>query len=194
VSHHAARAPPSAADAREVHVSVATVSIVIAAASVVVASAYYSFMVRNQMRLRRTDLAMRLYATWDSLEFQEAFHAVYWSDTHDLDTTIASLGGRRHVGSYLFYFYDGIGALLRHKLIDIHLVDDLLGNSTRQLWEKVEPALREARVRSNDPRLYEHFEFLYHEMTNARVGRAHRRVTVGRHHGVSSRRGGLRAL
>ena len=42
-------------------------------------------------------------------------------------------------------------------------VDDLLGNSTRQLWEKVVPMIREARERY-DPRLYEHFEFLYDEM------------------------------
>jgi hypothetical protein len=159
--------------------SVTAVSIVIAAASVVVASSYYSFMVRNQMRLRRTDLAMRLYATWDSLEFQEAFHTVYWSDLHDLDTAIASLGGRRHVGSYVFYFYDQIGALLRRKLIDVDLVDDLLGNSTRQLWEKAEATVREARTRSDDPRLYEHFEFLYHEMTRTRAGRVHRHVGIG---------------
>ena len=43
-------------------------------------------------------------------------------------------------------------------------VDDLLGNSTRQLWEKVAPVIREARERF-DPRRYEYFEFLYDEMT-----------------------------
>ncbi len=148
--------------------SIASVSIVIAAASVVVASSYYAFMVRNQTRLRRTDLTMRLYATWDTLEFQEAFHTLYWSDGHDLDAVLASLGGRRHVASYVFYFYDQVGALLRRNLIDLDLADDLLENSTRQLWEKFAFALGEARMRSNDPRLYEHFEFLYHEMTRRR--------------------------
>ena len=54
---------------------VAGVSIVIAAASVVIASTFYSFQIRNQLRLRKTDLLMRLYATWDSLEFQRAFHS-----------------------------------------------------------------------------------------------------------------------
>ena len=49
----------------------------IAAASVVVASTFYSFQIRNQVRVRKTDLMMRLYTTWDSLEFQRAFHTVY---------------------------------------------------------------------------------------------------------------------
>ena len=150
--------------------TVATISVVIAAASVVAASTFYSFQIRNQARVRKTDLVMRLYSTWDSLEFQEAFHSVYWADTHDLDSTLASLGGKRHVGSYVFYFYDQVGALLRRKLIDYDLVDDLLGNSTRQLWEKIEPVIRQVRERSEDPRLYEHFEYLYEEMT--RRGRA----------------------
>jgi len=59
------------------------------------------------------------------------------------------------------------------------MVDDLLGNSTRELWEKVAPMIREARERY-DPRLYEHFEFLYDEMTR-RAGGApdNGRVTSG---------------
>lgn len=151
-------------------VSVAAASVVIAAASVVAASTFYSFQIRNQTRVRKTDLVMRLYSTWDSLEFQEAFHRVYWADFHDLDSLIESLGGQRHIGSYLFYFYDQVGALLKRGLVELDLVDDLLGNSTRQLWERVEPVIRQIRERSDDPRLYEHFEYLYEEMT--RRGRA----------------------
>jgi hypothetical protein len=48
------------------------------------------------------------------------------------------------------------------------MVDDLLGNSARQLWEKVPPMIEEARERY-DPRLYEHFEFLYDESQPALV-------------------------
>jgi hypothetical protein len=98
--------------------SIAAVSIVIAAASVVAASTFYSFQIRNQTRVRKTDLVMRLYSTWDSLEFQEAFHTVYWADFHDLESALATTGGRRHVFSYLFYFYDQVGALLRRNLIE----------------------------------------------------------------------------
>jgi hypothetical protein len=65
----------------------------------------------------------------------------------------------------------GLGVLLRRDLIDFDLVDDLLGNSARQMWEKIQPVVHEARVRSDDPRLYESFEYLYEEMT--RRGRGH---------------------
>jgi len=122
--------------------SITTVSVVIAAASVVAASTFYSFQIRNQTRVRRTDFVMRLYSTWDSLEFQEAFHEIYWAEYDDYDSLLGTLGGRRHVASYVAYFYDEVGALLRRGLIDYDLVDDLLGNSTRQLWEKVGPSSR----------------------------------------------------
>jgi hypothetical protein len=143
---------------------VAGVSIVLAAASVIAASTFYSFQIRNQLRVRKTDLVMRLYATWDSLQFQQAFHTVYWADFHDYDSAMAITGGERQVWTYLLSFYDQIGVLLRRKLIEFDLVDDLLGNSTLQLWEKVGPTMiREARERY-DRRLYENFEFLYDEM------------------------------
>jgi hypothetical protein len=144
--------------------SAAAVSVVIAAASVIAASVYYSFQIRNQMRLRRADLLLRLYATWDSLDFQEAFHRLYWGEYSNYDSFLEHVEGQRHVGTYVATFYDQIGALLRRGLIDYDLVDDLLGNSAIQLWEKIAPIILEARVRSDDPRLYEHFEFLYGEM------------------------------
>lgn len=152
--------------------SIAAVSVVIAAASVIAASIFYSFQIRNQTRVRKADLILRLYATFDSLEFQKAFHAIYWADIHDYDSAIEALEGQRHVGTYLFTFYDQVGVLLRRGLIDLDLVDALLGNSARQLWEKVAGVIEEARVRSGDPRLYEHFEYLYSEMQRRRRGDA----------------------
>jgi hypothetical protein len=136
-------------------------------------------MIRNQARIRRTDLVTRLYSTWDSLEFQESFHAIYWADFHDYDSLVESLQGRRKIASYVWYFYDQVGALLRRNLIDFDLVDDLLGNSATQLWAKIEPVFREARTRSEDPRLYEHFEYLYDQMTDDRTSeRCARRLRV----------------
>lgn len=148
---------------------VANASVVIAATSVVVASIFYIFQIRNQTRVRRADLVIRLYATFDSLDFQEAFHRIYWAEFHDYDSLVEVTEGRRQILTYLFTFYDQVGVLLRRGLIDFDLVDALLGNSARQLWEKIAPAMEEARTRY-DPRLYENFEYLYGEMTRRTSG------------------------
>jgi hypothetical protein len=150
---------------RVVGMTITAVSIVLAAISVVAASIFYSFQIWNKTRIRRTDLLLRLYGTWDTLEFQEAFHRIYWADFHEYDSFLDRLDGQLHVGSYVATFYDQVGALLRRNLIDYDLVDDHLGNSAIQLWEKIRHVIAEARTRSNDPRLYEHFEFLYDEMS-----------------------------
>jgi hypothetical protein len=75
-------------------VTVSEVSLVVAAFSVLAASVFYSFQIWNQTRVRKADLVMRLYATFDSLQFQEAFHRVYWADARDYDTMVEALGGR----------------------------------------------------------------------------------------------------
>jgi hypothetical protein len=148
---------------------VTSLSVVIAAASVIAASIFYSYQIRNQTRVRKADLLLRLYGTFDSLDFQEAFHRIYWADFHDYDSFVEIVEGKRQIGSYVFTFYDQVGVLLRRGLIDFDLVDALLGNSARQLWEKIAPAIREARTRY-DPRLYENFEYLYDEMTRRPSG------------------------
>src|SRR5262245_16924498 len=154
-------------------VGVATVSVVVAAASVVAASTFYSFQVRHQIRLRRTDLLVLLYSTWDSLEFQEAFHTIYWAEFGDLDSMVEAVGGRA-VGTYVFTFYDQIGVLVKRRLIDFDLVDDLIGHSALVMWEKVGSNLLEARARY-EPKLYENFEFLYREMKRRSLASRDRR-------------------
>jgi hypothetical protein len=75
-----------------------------AAASVAAASTFYGFQIRNQLRIRKTDLVMRLYVTWDSLQFQQAFHTIYWADFHDYDSAMATTGGERQAWSYVLCF------------------------------------------------------------------------------------------
>jgi hypothetical protein len=75
---------------------------------------------------------------------------------------VEAVGGR-HVGTYVFTFYDQVGVLLKRGLIDFDLVDDLIGHSVLVMWEKVGPNLLEARGRY-EAKLYANFEFLHHVM------------------------------
>jgi hypothetical protein len=47
--------------------------------------------------------------------------------------------------------YDGVNVLLRKKLIDIGLVDELLGESAKQIWEKVKGIMEEKTTTSTNP-------------------------------------------
>ena len=49
-------------------IDISSVSVVVAAASVVAGVIYYSFQLRNQTKMRQTDLVMRLYSTYSSKE------------------------------------------------------------------------------------------------------------------------------
>jgi len=141
-------------------VDISTVSIVLASTSVMAAAIYYILQIRQQTKVRQTDLVTRLYSTFASLEFQEAWHKIYFTEFKDYDDFVEKIGGKRWP---VLIFYEEVGVLLHRKLIDIGLVDDLLGNSIRTLWEKIRYVMEEARKRY-DPRFYKYFEYLYNEM------------------------------
>jgi hypothetical protein len=144
-------------------VDVQTVSIAVASASVVAGIVYYAFQVRHQTRLRQTDLVMRLYSTYDSLEFLEAWNTIFFTEGGDYDSFLKQLGGKRHIASFVCMFYDEVGVLLHKGLIDIDLVDELFGDAVPLMWEKLENFIEEARRRYR-PGAYLHFEYLYNEM------------------------------
>jgi hypothetical protein len=146
-------------------VDIQTVSIAIASASVVAGVIYYAFQIRHQNRMRQTDLLLRLYSTFDSLEFLEAWHKIFWMpEPKDYDDFVEKLGGKRHITAFVALFYEEVGVLLRRKLIDIGLVDDLFSDSLKLTWEKVKAPMMEVRKRGIYPRAYENFEYLYNEM------------------------------
>ena len=68
-------------------------------------------------------------------------------------------------------FYQGIGVLVQRGMIDIELVNDLLGHSVVLTWEKMSPELIESRKSGTgkfSPILWKDFEFLYNEISKRR--------------------------
>ena len=148
-------------------VDVQTVSIGIASASVVVGVVYYAFQLRNQARTRQTDLVMRLYATFSSNDFQDAWVKVRErasdfesiDDIYDFDKKV----GLREVNQVCLFF-EGIGILLQRKLVDTKMIEDLFGGAIARAWEKMKTGVTKARRQLNDPTIYYYFEYLYNEM------------------------------
>jgi len=110
-------------------VDISSVSVVVAAASVVAGVIYYSFQLRNQTRIRQTDLVMRLYSTLSSKEFWEAytkFMTMKFEDYNDYKKKYAPTGFPEKPEAIALAtvstFFQGVGILLYMKLIDINLV------------------------------------------------------------------------
>jgi hypothetical protein len=143
-------------------VDIQTVSIAIASAGVFLAAIYYILQIRHQTKLRQTDMVMRLYSTFGSRDFLEANRRVMNEAAKDYNAFLKKYGWTDivQVGT----FYEGIGVLLKRKLIDLELVDDLFSEPIRSSWETMKLLIESDRKRLNQPRIYEWFEYLYNEM------------------------------
>jgi hypothetical protein len=144
-------------------VDIQTVSVAIASASVTLAAIYYIWQIRHQNKVRQTDLIMRLYSTWGTMEFQEAWKEVMTTELEDFKKAVGKLGWSETY-AVVSSFFEGIGVLLYRELIDISLVDDLLSGPTQMTWERIEPIIRDRREYFSQPQMMEWFEYLYNEM------------------------------
>jgi hypothetical protein len=142
-----------------------TISIVIAAATVVAGVIYSSLQVGEQTKMRQTDLIMRLYATYSSGEFQDAWEKVRNSHLEDFKD-IYDYGKKHGLKeiNQVCLFFEGIGVLLHKKLVDVKMVDDLFGGAITREWERVREPVMLSRKQLDDPTAYYYFEYLYNEM------------------------------
>jgi hypothetical protein len=148
-------------------VDIQTVSIMLASASVIAGVIYYALQIRHQSKVRQTDLVMRLYDKFGSTEFQKAYQMIMGLEYEDYADYRKRYGTNAEVkaaGNTVNTFFEGIGVLVKRKLISIGLVDDLLKGAILLTWEKRKPIIEGSRQRTSRPRLWEWFEYLYNEM------------------------------
>ncbi len=149
---------------------VTEVSAVVAAAGVLVGVAYYVLDMRNQSKVRQTDLITRLYSTFGSEELQKAGNRIGRIEYKDYDDFVKKYGAPMSeeeipvAATKVFYFFEEVGLLLRKKLIEMETVDQLMGYNIMAVGTKLMPLIEEARKRYNEPKAYQNFEYLYNEM------------------------------
>jgi hypothetical protein len=143
-------------------VDIQTVSIAVASASVVAGVIYYAFQIRHQNKIRHTDLVMKLYSQFNNLEFQKVWEEVLNRQAKDYDDYRNKYGMAEVTAVGMFF--EGIGILLKRKLIDIELVDDMFTTPIKWTWEKIKEQTLETRRVRNQPEILEWFEYLYNEM------------------------------
>lgn len=60
--------------------------------------------------------------------------------------------------------FEGIGVLVKKKLIEVSLIDDLISSLVMMFWNKTNSFVREYRARRNIPQFAEYLEYLYNEV------------------------------
>jgi len=151
-------------------VDIQTVSIAVASAGVFAAAIYYIFQIRHQTKLRQTDLVMRLYSTFASEDHQRAGKKVLWITYEDYDDFVKKYGAPNSEEPIptaidkVLYSFEEVGVLLSKKLVDIDLIDQLMGYNIIMIGTKIMPIIKEARKRLNLPPVWTNFEYLYNEM------------------------------
>lgn len=155
-------------------VDITEVSVTVAASGVLIGVVYYVLQMRHQEKMRRTDLVIRLYSTWESKEFSEATLKTWNLEFKGYDDFVKKYGSwysetevyaaLRMVGS----FFELIGILLSSDLVDVNMVANTFGIPIKTTWEKIKPLVEGGR-KFHGPYLYYNFEHLYNELKKSKL-------------------------
>jgi len=138
---------------------------------------YYASILRNanktqqmQLETRQAQLFMEIYRTWSSRENINTRKELRTWTWIDYDDFIKKYGEANNPEANTLFqelatWYEGIGVLIKRKLIDPAFVDDLISGATLWGWETFGSIVREHRVRDNLPYYYEFWEYLYDEVS-----------------------------
>ena len=152
-------------------VDIVEISAVVTAAGVLVGVVYYILDIRNQSKVRQTELILQLYSFYNSETCQKALARVLALDYRDYEDFVKKYGAipspspnevqisLQMVGT----FFEGVGVLLSQGLLDVSLVQKLF--NVKGYWKKIEPVVIELRKTLKDPREKEWFEYLYNEIS-----------------------------
>ena len=147
--------------------------------SLTIAAAYYSLTLRNtqknqqmQLETRQTQLYMQVFnMSYNNRTFMDAYFRlikVEWKGYEDFTESIGfnqteytDLGNELiHVSS----FYEGVGVMVKEKMLDIHIIAVMMSAMTRILWEKLESFVYKHRETADIPRWLSEYEYLYNEL------------------------------
>jgi hypothetical protein len=155
-------------------VTLETLLDVVPVVSLVVVLSYYTLTVRNQNRTRQAQLLMNLYETYRSPEFRKQQMIIQNLEYTDFEDFIEKYGSETNPESWAIWFsvaafFNGVGVLVGRNLLDIGLVEELLGNITDRMWTVMGPVLIEWRRQSVTQKMRKYellhgFEYLYDQM------------------------------
>jgi hypothetical protein len=152
-------------------VDIVEVSAIVAALGVIIGVVFTIIELRNLVKQRQTDLLVKI-APWiniSSIELQQAVVRTLNTEYKDYDDFLKRYGQlhsekpeQTAILAVLNYL-EGIGILVRRKLVDIGLIYDFWSGDITTIWEKVKPIVEGEKRKWNYPLLL-NSEYLYNEM------------------------------
>lgn len=142
------------------------------------AVSWYIAQYRNVIKARQASLFMQLYDIFCQKDFQMKYaDIVFRHEWRDFDDWMQKYGPFSDLDSFSTYvavsaYFEGIGVLVKRKLIDIELVNDILSSQILLFWEKIEDVTINYRRLLNLSQLWEWFEYLYNEIKKKQKYRA----------------------
>lgn len=156
-------------DIPSISVVVAATSVVIGVINSIISSRKADSQRETEVMTRQAQLFMQVFDHYYREDFLEDENEILfewkWKDFDDFwkkygpETNSEAFNKWDSMGTY----FRGIGVLVKRKLIDLNLVNELMGTSIILHWEKSGPVMKQFRDRYW-PHAYEWFEYLYNEM------------------------------
>ena len=153
----------------------ATISAIILGSAAIIGLFLTAIQLRQLIAQRKTDMLIRL-SPWFSIGFggrQTMSNAILSSEFRDYDDFVTTYGPPtidkplQTALATVSNYYEGIGILLRRKLVDEDLIHNLYGGLIVTTWEKMLPVVNEVRKRSLSS--WVNFEYLYKVMKDLGV-------------------------
>ena len=147
---------------------VQTVTVVMAGISVIIGVVFALLELRNITRTRQMELIMNIYSRFSTREYVDAWEKIRTRESQDYDEYLSKYGWAdvTQVSS----LFEGLGVLVYRKFMGIDLVLELLSESTKMTWEKVQPIVADARKHLTQRKageyipIYQWWEYLYDEV------------------------------
>jgi hypothetical protein len=171
-------------DVQTVTVVIAGISVIIGVINSILSSRQAAKNDQRMLETRQAQLFAQLHEWWRSRDAMRAYGNVrfvyregldvesdtYWDDWMKRVNVLTNLEGFIDCMS-LWFFFEGVGVLVKKGLIDVELVEDLFSKRIIWFWEN-QMGLRRGNIRHvdylrqvmNDPTQYDSWEYLYNLM------------------------------
>jgi hypothetical protein len=105
---------------------------------------YYTMVLRNQNKTRQTQMLMELYAVYRDPEFAKSWGEMMDQEYIDFDDYWQKYGSDTNREAWnnwqsVARLFNGIGVLVKKGMIDVELVEELMGVIIIVSWSKMSP-------------------------------------------------------